>query len=54
MVVPHRIKPFQEPCVVGTCDGLVCLIVPSNFLMYNPTTKECIELPGPDFGDQNE
>lgn len=39
---------------MGSCDGLVCLIVPSNFLIYNPTTQERIEFPGSDFADQNE
>ncbi|KAL3726858.1 hypothetical protein ACJRO7_031715 [Eucalyptus globulus] len=52
MVVPHGIKPLWEPRIVGSCDGLVCLLGPSNFVIYNPTTRECIELPGPNFVDR--
>ncbi|KAL3726849.1 hypothetical protein ACJRO7_031707 [Eucalyptus globulus] len=48
VVVPHRIKPFWNPRVVGSCDGLVCLIGPCSFLIYNPTTREYVELPGSD------
>ncbi|KAK3417201.1 hypothetical protein EUGRSUZ_H02939 [Eucalyptus grandis] len=49
MVVPHGIEPSR---IVGSCDGLVCLIGPSNFVIYNPTTREYMELPGSDFVDQ--
>ncbi|KAF8015779.1 hypothetical protein BT93_H1345 [Corymbia citriodora subsp. variegata] len=52
-VVPHthRINPSR---VVGSCDGLVLLIGPCNFLIYNPTTRVYIELPDSNFVDQNE
>ncbi|XP_039155268.1 F-box protein CPR1-like [Eucalyptus grandis] len=52
VVVPHGIKPLQESRIVGSCDGLLCLIGPSNFVIYNPTTREYIGLPGSDFVDQ--
>ncbi|KAL3726859.1 hypothetical protein ACJRO7_031716 [Eucalyptus globulus] len=52
VVVPHGIKPLRESRIVGSCDGLLCLIGPSNFVIYNPTTREYIELPGSDFVDQ--
>ncbi|KAF8008921.1 hypothetical protein BT93_J0039 [Corymbia citriodora subsp. variegata] len=39
--------------VVGSCDGLVFLIGPCNFLIYNPTTREYIELPEGDVGVGN-
>ncbi|KAK3417197.1 hypothetical protein EUGRSUZ_H02934 [Eucalyptus grandis] len=51
MVVPHGIKPLWESRIVGSCDGLVCLLGPSNFVIYNPTTGEYIELPSSDFVD---
>ncbi|KAI3413007.1 Pre-mRNA-processing factor 19 [Psidium guajava] len=49
VLVPHRIKPGWKPCIVGSCDGLVCLLVPGNYLIYNPTTSEYRELPVCDF-----
>lgn len=52
MVVPHGIEPLRESCIVGSCNGLVCLIRPSNFVIYNPTTREYIELPGSHFVDE--
>ncbi|KAI6693678.1 hypothetical protein NL676_021388 [Syzygium grande] len=30
---------------MGSCDSLVCLLVPGIFLIYNPTTREHRELP---------
>ncbi|KAL3726851.1 hypothetical protein ACJRO7_031709 [Eucalyptus globulus] len=54
LVVPHWIKIFWVPRIVGSCDGLVCLIDRSSFHIYNPTTREYIELPGSDVVDQNK
>lgn len=49
VVVPHSINPLWNPSVVGSCDGLVCLLVPGIYLIYNPTTREYREVPGSDF-----
>ncbi|KAF8015780.1 hypothetical protein BT93_H1346 [Corymbia citriodora subsp. variegata] len=50
VVEPHGIIPFQERCcIVGSCDGMVCLVGPRSFLIYNPTTRVYIELPGSHF-----
>ncbi|KAL3726917.1 hypothetical protein ACJRO7_031770 [Eucalyptus globulus] len=43
-----------EPLLVGSCDGLVCLHVPGRFLLYNPTTRECRDLPGLDLFEPDE
>ncbi|KAL3726650.1 hypothetical protein ACJRO7_031543 [Eucalyptus globulus] len=32
--------PSWQLDLVGSCDGLVCLVVCGGFLLYNPTTKE--------------
>ncbi|KAL3726865.1 hypothetical protein ACJRO7_031722 [Eucalyptus globulus] len=53
-VVPHAIKYLGKPCFVGFCDGLICLIGFRSFVIYNPTTREYIELPGPGFINQDE
>ncbi|XP_030441975.1 F-box/kelch-repeat protein At3g06240-like [Syzygium oleosum] len=33
-------NPSLEPNLMASCAGLVCLVVHSGFLLYNPTTKE--------------
>ncbi|KAI6694726.1 hypothetical protein NL676_022436 [Syzygium grande] len=38
-------NPGKEPGIVGSCDGLVCLSVFGRFILYNPTTKESINVP---------
>ncbi|XP_048139111.1 F-box/kelch-repeat protein At3g06240-like [Rhodamnia argentea] len=46
VVVPHSIEvPCRKPCIVGSCDGLVCLLESGIFLICNPTTREYRELP---------
>ncbi|KAL3726866.1 hypothetical protein ACJRO7_031723 [Eucalyptus globulus] len=52
MVVPHGIEPLRKSRIVGSCNGLVCLIRPSNFVIYNPTTREFIEFSGSHFVDE--
>lgn len=41
----QRDNPGEEPGIVGSCNGLVCLSVFSRFILYNPTTKESRNLP---------
>ncbi|XP_039155900.1 F-box/kelch-repeat protein At3g06240 [Eucalyptus grandis] len=43
-----------EPLLVGSCDGLVCLHDPGRFLLYNPSTRECRDLPGLDLFELDE
>lgn len=38
-------NPGEEPGIVGSCDGLVCLSVFGRFILYNPTTKESRNVP---------
>lgn len=38
--------PIWQPLLLGSCDGLVCLAVPSGFLLNNPTTQESRNFPG--------
>ncbi|KAI6695780.1 hypothetical protein NL676_023490 [Syzygium grande] len=40
--------PSWMPDLVGSCDGLVCFVVPGGFLLYNPTTKESRNVPDSD------
>ncbi|KAF8015821.1 hypothetical protein BT93_H1383 [Corymbia citriodora subsp. variegata] len=43
-----------EPCLVGSCDGLVCLYIPGRFILYNPVTRECRNLPTLDLFEPDE
>ncbi|KAI6693609.1 hypothetical protein NL676_021319 [Syzygium grande] len=43
-----------EPYLVGSCDGLVCLFVSGRFLLYNPSTRECRDLPKSDLFQLDE
>ncbi|KAF8015778.1 hypothetical protein BT93_H1344 [Corymbia citriodora subsp. variegata] len=36
---------WQPPYLVGSCHGLVCLLVPGRFFLYNPTTRESRSFP---------
>ncbi|KAI3413006.1 Pre-mRNA-processing factor 19 [Psidium guajava] len=47
---PHKDFSFSEDSIVGSCDGLICLVVPGGFLIYNPAIRESRELPCSDFG----
>ncbi|KAI3413004.1 Pre-mRNA-processing factor 19 [Psidium guajava] len=49
VVVPHSINPLWKHRVVGSCDGLVCLLVREAYLIYNPNIREYREVPGSDF-----
>ncbi|KAL3726864.1 hypothetical protein ACJRO7_031721 [Eucalyptus globulus] len=42
------------PDLVGSCHGLVCLLVPGRFYLYNPTTKESRNFPCSDLVPQYE
>ncbi|XP_026458708.1 F-box protein At3g07870-like [Papaver somniferum] len=50
-IVRRRIRynpPFERPEFAGSCNGLVCLSLPSYivpFLIFNPIIRECVELP---------
>ncbi|XP_070678720.1 F-box/kelch-repeat protein At3g06240-like [Malus domestica] len=33
--------------IVGSCNGLVCILPkPTTYFIFNPTTRECLRLPG--------
>ncbi|KAK3417198.1 hypothetical protein EUGRSUZ_H02935 [Eucalyptus grandis] len=56
VVKVHELRigdPYWEPDLVGSCHGLVCLLVPGRFFLYNPTTKESRNFPCSDLVQQD-
>ncbi|XP_039156295.1 F-box/kelch-repeat protein At3g23880-like [Eucalyptus grandis] len=56
VVKVHELRigdPYWEPELVGSCHGLVCLLVPGRFFLYNPTTKESRNFPCSDLVQQD-
>ncbi|OWM86516.1 hypothetical protein CDL15_Pgr026408 [Punica granatum] len=42
-----KFPDFKVPEIAGSCDGLVCLAIDEHVVVWNPTTRECRQLPSP-------
>lgn len=52
---PTRNAPECEVEIIGSCDGLICLVFDyTNLIVWNPSTRASQELPAPDLVDQEE